>query len=198
MHNPLSSNDSIIVSRNGGDYYYPLDQWDDVSFLPPDTNSPIFGHTNQSLLGFADIIGGPNPMLNTEGDTVLLFTFYMHTTSDTSYLCQTVCPFQEGYNPSGGGLLCGMQDGSTPIIPLETYPCLYFVDYLAGDANGSGDVNGLDVTFMVSYLKGYGAPPDPLLAGDANGDCYTNGLDVVYLERYFHQIGDPPRLGDCH
>jgi hypothetical protein len=197
MHNPLSSNDSIIVSRNGGDFYYPLDQWDHVDFLPPDSNSPIFGYTNHSLLAFADIGGDPNILFNSEGDTLLITILYMRTTSDSSYLNQEVCPFQEGFNPSHGSLLWGMQDGILAIIPLATYPCLYFVDYLAGDANGSVDVNGLDVIYLVNYLKGTGPPPDPVLLGDANGDCYTNGLDVIYLVNFFKGLGPPPFWGNC-
>jgi len=197
MHNPLASNDSIIVSRNGGDFYYPLDQWDDVDFLPPDSNSPIFGYINHSLLAFADLDGFPNPLFNTEGDTILIAVLYMRTTSDSSYLNQEVCPFQEGYNPGSGGLLWGMQDGSVAITPLQTFPCLRFVHYMAGDANGSLNVNGLDVVFLVNYFKGAGPPPDPILLGDANGDCLVNGLDVIYLVNYFKGSGPPPFWGNC-
>jgi hypothetical protein len=62
-------------------------------------------------------------------------------------------------------------------------------DYVVGDANDSGDYNGLDITFGVSYLKG-GTPPPyecdcPLhgiwySAGDVNGSCDYNGLDITY------------------
>jgi hypothetical protein len=68
--------------------------------------------------------------------------------------------------------------------------------YLAGDANGSGDVTGLDVVYMVNYLKGYGPAPRPLLSGDANGDCQANGIDVVYLVNYF-KGGPLPFYGEC-
>ncbi len=68
--------------------------------------------------------------------------------------------------------------------------------YEPGDANGSGDVNGLDVVYLVNYLKGGGPAPDPLLRGDANGDCVTNGLDVVYLVNYF-KGGPAPFRGNC-
>jgi hypothetical protein len=67
----------------------------------------------------------------------------------------------------------------------------------AGDANSSGVTNGLDVTFLVSYFKGIGPAPNPLLAGDANGDCLTNGLDVVYLVSYFKGSDLPPIRPDC-
>lgn len=81
-----------------------------------------------------------------------------------------------------------------------TAESITFVDtsgsYLAGDANGSGDVNGLDVIYLVGYLKGSGPPPSPYLAGDANGSCSVNGLDVTYLVSYF-KGGDPPFMGQC-
>ncbi len=68
--------------------------------------------------------------------------------------------------------------------------------YLPGDANGSGEVNGLDAVFLVNYLKGGGPAPDPLLRGDANGDCAANGLDVVYLVNFF-KGGPAPFRGNC-
>jgi hypothetical protein len=67
--------------------------------------------------------------------------------------------------------------------------------YLPGDANGSGGVNGIDVVYLVNFLKG-GPPPQPLLSGDSNGDCNANGLDVVYLVNFL-KGGRPPFLGDC-
>jgi hypothetical protein len=72
----------------------------------------------------------------------------------------------------------------------------YVAGYLPGDANGSGEVNGLDVVYLVNYLKGMGPAPDPLLSGDTNGDCATNGLDVVYLVNYL-KGGPAPLGGDC-
>lgn len=70
-------------------------------------------------------------------------------------------------------------------------------DFLAGDANGDGQVRGSDVTRLVGFFKGLAAPPSPLLAGDANGDCLVSGGDVTYLVRYFKGFGDPPFRGDC-
>ncbi len=68
--------------------------------------------------------------------------------------------------------------------------------YLPGDANASGNVNGLDVVYLVAYLKGGPPPPDPILRGDANGSCNVNGLDVTYLVSFL-KGGPPPFLGDC-
>jgi hypothetical protein len=194
MHNPLASDDVCMVSRDGGEVIFPADTCGE--FWPPNTNSPP-GYTNQSLLGLYDT--GPYycPALNTDGDTIHIANFFMHTANDSSLMGQTVCPFIEGYNPAHGLTLWGDIDGTTSYIPDLIFSCLYFVEYLAGDANGSGDVSGADVTYMVNYCKGFGPSPDPIFAGDANGDCLANGMDVVYLVAYFRG-GPEPFLGSCH
>jgi hypothetical protein len=66
-----------------------------------------------------------------------------------------------------------------------------------GDINDSGDYNGLDVTYGVSYLKG-GPPPlyecvcTPgniwYASGDVNGSCNYNGLDITYGVSYLKGI----------
>ncbi len=70
------------------------------------------------------------------------------------------------------------------------------VGYIAGDANDSGTLNGLDVVYLVAYLKGEGPAPEPWLSGDSNGSCDINGLDVIFLVNYF-KGGPEPVLGDC-
>jgi len=71
-------------------------------------------------------------------------------------------------------------------------------DYVAGDINGDGSANGIDVVYGVSYLKGGGAPrvdcgapvgPCPqaspfYAAGDVNGGCSFNGVDITYFVAY--------------
>jgi hypothetical protein len=66
---------------------------------------------------------------------------------------------------------------------------------IPGDANGSGTVNGVDIIFMVNFLKG-GEPPIPYLSGDVNGSCDVNGLDVIYLVNFF-KGGAYPFRGNC-
>lgn len=94
------------------------------------------------------------------------------------------------------------------IIDYDTYPgwphypaFTQFIDFvyqsLPGDANGSGEINGIDVVFLVNYLKGMGPAPSPLLSGDANGDCQANGLDVSYLVNYLKGFGPAPVSGLC-
>ncbi|OGC91399.1 MAG: hypothetical protein A2W25_04515 [candidate division Zixibacteria bacterium RBG_16_53_22] len=69
--------------------------------------------------------------------------------------------------------------------------------YVAGDANGDGAVNGIDVIYLVGYLKGFVPAPEPILRADANGSCSVNGLDVVYLVSYLKGTGAPPFYGEC-
>ena len=79
-------------------------------------------------------------------------------------------------------------------------------DYVAGDVNDSGDFNGLDVTYSVTFFKGGTPPPYQcegtfgnvwFVAGDVNGNCSFNGLDVTYMVAYLK--GGPGLLfcADC-
>ncbi len=70
-----------------------------------------------------------------------------------------------------------------------------FLHYVAGDANGDGQVNGADVVFIINYLYRQGTPPRLMEAADANGDCVVNASDVVYLINYLFRNGPPPRSG---
>lgn len=67
--------------------------------------------------------------------------------------------------------------------------------FIPGDANASGGVDGLDLVFLVNYLKG-GQAPEPLLAADVNGDCAVDAEDVIYFLDYF-KGGAAPLVGDC-
>jgi len=76
--------------------------------------------------------------------------------------------------------------------------------YIPGDVNNSGQTNGIDVTFFVTYLKGGDVPPFTLdcpphgviyAAADVNGSCSANGIDVTYLVAFFK--GLQPNLESC-
>lgn len=54
-----------------------------------------------------------------------------------------------------------------------------------GDANHDEVTEGIDVVFLVSYLKGIQDPPESLWRADTNGDGVINGLDVYTLVRFF-------------
>lgn len=80
-------------------------------------------------------------------------------------------------------------------------------DYVVGDANGSNNYNGLDVTYGVNFFK-YGAPAPQCpecqpcngwyYCGDVNASCNYNGLDVTYSVNYFKYGSPAPApCGDC-
>jgi hypothetical protein len=62
--------------------------------------------------------------------------------------------------------------------------------YIAGDANNSGAVNGLDIVFLVAFLKNFCEIPEPQGRADVNRLPGINGLDVAYLRAYM--TGGPP------
>jgi hypothetical protein len=70
-------------------------------------------------------------------------------------------------------------------------------NFIPGDANNTGVVNGLDVVFLVNYFKGGLPIPEPILRADCNGNCEVNGIDVVYLLLYLHGSSNPPIQGNC-
>lgn len=78
--------------------------------------------------------------------------------------------------------------------------------YIVGDINGTGNLNGVDVTYGVSYFKGGYAPPYSCectsggtwyVAGDVNSSCNFNGVDITYLVSYFKGGAAPRPCPDC-
>ncbi|UCD94235.1 MAG: thrombospondin type 3 repeat-containing protein, partial [Candidatus Zixiibacteriota bacterium] len=66
-------------------------------------------------------------------------------------------------------------------------------DYICGDADGSGGLNLLDVTFIINYLYKEGPAPVPVEAsGECNGDGSLNILDVTHLINFLYKEGPPP------
>lgn len=75
--------------------------------------------------------------------------------------------------------------------------------FVAGDINGNGVANGIDVSYGVTYFKG--GPPPPHIVdcasapglyaeADANGNCGVNGIDITYMVSYLKGVGPAPRL----
>ena len=60
---------------------------------------------------------------------------------------------------------------------------LEVIDYVPGDANGDGTVNGKDVTVIRRYNANWDEDIN-LLAADVNGDGAVNGKDVTQIRRY--------------
>ncbi len=161
FHTPLGTDDDHISMRLGGDFYLPLSLWDDVSFLTPNPNLPSPGLTSQSILGFAYLLDPRDPQnfLYTNYEWWHVADFLALTTSDTSVIGDTVC-LLEGYSPANGGLLWGIPDGVTQIIPAAAYPCLYFADnifpeFTQPDSAAEFNVNNeFPIEFIVTATDG--------------------------------------------
>jgi hypothetical protein len=71
-------------------------------------------------------------------------------------------------------------------------------DCIPGDADGSGNHNILDVSYIINFLykNGPDVIPYALCSGDADCDCVINILDVTYIINYLYKNGPAPC--NCH
>jgi hypothetical protein len=198
MNIPLASDRRYIESRNGAICNPNCDTFSDPEFFGPENQ-----YICQTLLRFGylhDPPWDPACFLCTHGDTVLISTFLMTTTSDTTCLGRTVCPFFSCSN----GILWGMSDGANGVVPIQAYGCLHFelCQFTPGDANGDSVFNGLDIVFCIEYFKGRTSPSmytcncgqfiNLRVAADINGDCRFSGIDVTYGVNYLKGRGTAP------
>jgi hypothetical protein len=213
MHLPLAVQDiyinSIPVSACG-DNFYPINLWDDHSFIStfdgaPPNNS---GWHSRSFLGFADIGGQPNPLFHSSVPVQIL-RFAITPVWDTSLVGDTVYCLQSGISARIGNPGAGDSIGGNYII-VTYYSPLLFVGggcrYFPGDINGDGSRIGGDVNYGVRYFKNLGIPPKDscyldsaqnylYVSGDCNGDCQFRGSDLTRLVSYFKGISP---IGYCH
>lgn len=63
---------------------------------------------------------------------------------------------------------------------------------VAGDCNNSGQINALDVTYLINFLYKHGPASIPPKAGDVNCTGVTNALDVTYLINFLYKHGAQP------
>ncbi len=65
-------------------------------------------------------------------------------------------------------------------------------EFVCGDADGSGSVNILDVTFLIALIFRGGPEPVPNIAGDANGNGEINISDITFLIALIFSGGPEP------
>ena len=71
---------------------------------------------------------------------------------------------------------------------------LYMVESLMGDASCDGEINLIDILFIIDHLYGEppGPAPRPFSSGDANCDGLLNLIDILYLIDYLYGIPPGP------
>ena len=123
--------------------------------------------------------GEPRPSAIGQPDSMLVSGLIP---GESYYFC--IKSYDEAYNYS---LL-----SNSPLVIANGYQG----PFILGDVNNSGDVNGLDVIYLVNYLRGGNPIPDPILRADVNGSCDVNALDATYIRNYLE--GGPDLIqGDC-
>lgn len=65
-------------------------------------------------------------------------------------------------------------------------------EFICGDVNADTDINLIDILYLIDYVYGTpaGPEPTPLQSGDVNSDGNLNLLDILYLISYIYD--EPP------
>jgi hypothetical protein len=66
--------------------------------------------------------------------------------------------------------------------------------WVCADADADGNIDLLDITYLIDYIYRNGAEPDPVEAGDVNSDGSINILDIIRSINYLYKGGFEP---DC-
>ena len=136
--------------------------------------------TNGTL--FSAFTSGSNFLWDSEGDTtedgvLLTLTFRIADGAEAGeYPVRIVV--RECYN-----------EGEEDVAIAVTAGKITVIDYLYGDANGDGEINGKDITRLRKYLANYDydtgtSTVEIGLGADANGDGAVNGKDITRLRKY--------------
>ncbi len=106
-----------------------------------------------------------------------------------------------GLTLSSGGLVSGTlgRAGAVSFTALlqdaasgsATRPYSFSVR-VSGDADGSGTIDISDAVFLIGYIFGGGAAPNPITLGDADCSGSVDISDVVYLIQYIFGGGPAP------
>jgi hypothetical protein len=78
-------------------------------------------------------------------------------------------------------------DPATPVVGVPV--TIHVKEYICGDANADGVVNGSDVNYIMRTYFYYGPAPRPLQAGDANCDGWINLSDICLLAKLVNGTG---------
>jgi hypothetical protein len=140
------------------------------------------------ITGIADMPGGRENVHLPEGNGLIIT---LHPIFDNPDICdssQYIFPSNADVSDTSGFFLFDIDlvGDSVYVLPGDCH------DNPRGDANCSGLLNGVDVTYLVAYLKGVGAPYCCLCQGDVNNSDSVNGVDVTFLVAYLKGQGQAP------
>jgi hypothetical protein len=203
----LAADDGFISQWLGGTLQFPLSDWDDCGFTEPNPDQNLPGYTTQSVQGYSDTYGEPNPNLNTDGEYLQVATVKF-IVSENIALTEDTIQIVPGTNERAGGTAFSDTLGENEWPPVMGGGFLLVIiigpcDYVIGDINGNGVGNQVDITYAISYFRDGG--PTPIdscdctpdvpsypfyAAGDVNGNCQFFGNDITYFVNYYHGLND--------
>jgi hypothetical protein len=166
----MNCNRNLIALNHGSTGALRVNSGGSVSFSCNDFWSNDFG----SITGTYD-------STDVDGNTIFVNPLFCDAAND-DYSISSYSPCDE--DSSLCGQLIGRWDDACD------YCCL-----LGGDANNDGNVNILDITFLINYLYKGGPEPPCLDAGDADGNCEINVLDITRIIMFVYHDQEPPVCG---
>lgn len=180
--NTISENSAIfgggIVCRESNPIITNTIFWADTAFVE---SNEIYISECSPLIIYCDIQGGWEGEGNIDCDPL-----FCYPDTGNFYLAENSCCVGAGCDSLGN------PDSTVDIGAFGVGCPAIGCDYVPGDINGDGHVNGSDVTYGIRYFTGTGAPPPDSCwndsteswlysAGDANGNCRFSGSDILFL-----------------
>lgn len=121
---PLSTNNQYIrgTLRAEGEFFYPLDIWDDIGFLDPDDDRVHNGYTVQSIMGIEDFpprLPYPDHALNTNGEWMIIASFVMTTVPEVDFETHYDAFISGAQQCNGNIVLVDYDTGEIDIADIE-------------------------------------------------------------------------------
>ncbi len=91
---------------------------------------------------------------------------------------------------------CFYGDGTGYFAVGDSTSVAFVSDPECGDTNSDGEMDILDVVYLINYRYKSGPPPDPMESGDVNHDGSIDILDIVYIINFVYKSGPEPLCPD--
>jgi hypothetical protein len=191
------SGDSLVYSTYLGgsdyDYAYGIDiDWAGNAYIAGGTGSSNFPTKNafdQSYNGNGDAFV---TRISPYGINLVYSTYLGGLNEDRAYgiaVDNMINEYVTGYTHSGNFPV------ENPYDPFFNYANDVFISklygFICGDANGDGEVNIADITYIILYVYRNDPAPIPLAAADVNSSGTINILDITDLIKFLYKNGAP-------
>jgi len=192
---------ALSYYTDAGDY--PLSILDQATakcpFMGVTPVRPPDGMSCNYIVSYPDSIENGCLKLNFDGDGTAVWGFSYLGFNGDDLLVVADCEVDLS-GRTRVGIYDYMQYDSLVFIPAVLSPYQYDHEYVFdmeiipfGDADGSDELNLLDILLVIDYLYSGGPPPKyDFYMGDADGSGALNLLDVLYLIDYIYDDGPEP------